>query len=295
MDFYDDKNIMTDDITTFNDIFTENELNMFVNDDLVQSYKMEAIYNNDKSIKFKIAIGEDIKSKLKSYNIDISGNELSMMWIKGDIDNHVDKGQHSFEYTNLIYLTTDYNGRLIIDGKTFPIKKGYGYRFKHGLEHETIDTDPNSMRLMIGPISKKGLSVGAGPTILYMLYNPPDYSKPYFMPPDNTKFINSSQLPSEFVVAPPYELKGWYVFYIDDGNALYKVGDIVPPNTPYNMDYTYWVYPIWEIPPSIPASSAQTMGKSTYTNNSLVFYKPHSLAPGGTAGVKNVRAKSRRT
>jgi hypothetical protein len=53
------------DITTFNDIFTEHELNMFINDDLVQSYKMEDICNNDKSIKFKIAIGEDIKSKLK--------------------------------------------------------------------------------------------------------------------------------------------------------------------------------------------------------------------------------------
>lgn len=294
----DKDNIITFKVITFKDIFTEKELNMIENDMMVQSYKDDALNNHKKFIKFTIPIGEDIKNKLNVYNIKIDA-ELPMMWIKGDIHKHIDKAANNsdseFDYTNLIYITDDNNGELIIDGNSFPIKKGNGYRFHHGLEHETVGTDPNKMRLMIGPISEKGFMVGGGgPTILYMLVNPPDYLIPYYIPYD-TKFINASEIPSQYIPAPPIVLKGWYVFYVDDSNALYKVGDIVLPNTPYNMDYSYWVYPIWEAPQPPPAEPIQLMPRPAYTNNSLVYYKPHSLAPGGTGGVKNVRVKSRRT
>jgi hypothetical protein len=284
----DNKNVIT-----FKDIFNNNELKIIENDDIVQSYKATAINNNKKSIKFTIPIGEDIINKLKTYNIKV-GNDLPMMWIKGDIHKHVDNAVSQFKYTNLIYITDDNNGELIIDGNSYPIKRGFGYRFHKGLEHETVGTDANKMRLMIGPISENGFSVGAAPTILYMLVNPPDYSIPYYIPYD-TKFINITQVPSEYIPAPPIILKGWYVFYVDDINALYKVGDVVPPDTSYNMDYSYWVYPIWETPQPTPSPPVYTMPRPAYSDNSLVFYKSHSLAPGGTAGVKNVRIKARRT
>jgi hypothetical protein len=35
--------------------------------------------------------------------------------------------------------------------------------------------------------------------------------------------------------------------------------------------------------------------RSLFTNNAQVYYKPHSLAPGGVGGVKNVRIKSKKT
>lgn len=35
--------------------------------------------------------------------------------------------------------------------------------------------------------------------------------------------------------------------------------------------------------------------QSLFTNNAQVFYKPHSLAVGGTGTVVNARHKSRRT
>ena len=292
----DKHDIITFKVITFKDIFSEKELKMIENDMMVQSYKEDALNKNKKFIKFTIPIGEDIKNKLNMYNIKIDA-ELPMMWIKGDIHKHVDKAANSdseFDYTNLIYITDDNNGELIIDGNSFPIKKGYGYRFHQGLEHETVGTDPNKMRLMIGPISEKGFMVGAGPTILYMLLDPPDYTKPYYIPYD-TKFIAMAQIPSEFIPAPPVVLKGWYVFHIDDSNALYKVGDIVLPNTPYNMDYSYWVYPIWEAPQPPPTEPIYLMPRPAYSNNSLIYYKQYSLAPGGTGGVKNVRVKSRRT
>jgi hypothetical protein len=34
---------------------------------------------------------------------------------------------------------------------------------------------------------------------------------------------------------------------------------------------------------------------SLYSNNAQVFYKPHTLAPGGIGGVRNYRLKSRKT
>ena len=37
-----------------------------------------------------------------------------------------------------------------------------------------------------------------------------------------------------------------------------------------------------------------TMG-SLFSNNAQVFYKSHSLAPGGIGGVRNCRLKSRKT
>ena len=35
--------------------------------------------------------------------------------------------------------------------------------------------------------------------------------------------------------------------------------------------------------------------RSLFTNNAQVYYKPHSLAPGGIGGVKNYRKKSKKT
>ena len=35
--------------------------------------------------------------------------------------------------------------------------------------------------------------------------------------------------------------------------------------------------------------------RSLFSNNAQVYYKPHSLASGGTAGVRNCRIKSKKT
>jgi hypothetical protein len=35
--------------------------------------------------------------------------------------------------------------------------------------------------------------------------------------------------------------------------------------------------------------------RSLFINNAQVYYKPHSLAPGGVGGVKNCRIKSKKT
>lgn len=49
-------------------------------------------------------------------------------------------------------------------------------------------------------------------------------------------------------------------------------------------------------PDSVPSQPRprMTMG-SLYTNNAQVYYKSHTLAPGGIGGVRNYRLKSRKT
>jgi hypothetical protein len=49
--------------------------------------------------------------------------------------------------------------------------------------------------------------------------------------------------------------------------------------------------------PTIPSimPSFSFSKKTKFANNSQVYYKPHSLAPGGVGGVKNVRIKSKKT
>lgn len=279
---------METNIRTFTNIFTDDELNMIENDVIVQIHKIEAETNNKTFIKFNIQIGEDIKLKLSSHNINIRNNELPMMWVKGDTNKHVDKSEEgSFNYTNLIYITDDTNGgELVIDGKSFPIKRGNGYCFNEGLEHETVGTDTDKMRLMIGPISEKGFPVGfAIPPINYMFKLPPDFSNPIFIGSNNTTYTRS-QIPSDYIPIDPSDnfLIRWKVFAVyelDDttvaSGSIYNVGDSILPNVTLTDLKIYYLYPEWGpatikyVFTSIPfpiTSSTPTISAETFTPTS---------------------------
>ena len=62
-------------------------------------------------------------------------------------------------------------------------------------------------------------------------------------------------------------------------------------------NYIFFTQPVRNIPthsPKLPIVAPFTM-KSIFSDNSLVCYKPHSLAPGGVGTVRNVGAKANRT
>ena len=127
----------------------------------------EVLYNetqiNEKengTVSFTINTTENIKYVLyERMGLDLSNiNTIPMRWIKGDSLSHVDTSINSFNKTHLIYLTNS-PGNLIINNELFPISKGNGYVFSEGLQHETVGTD-NVPRLLIGPMSEDGISVG---------------------------------------------------------------------------------------------------------------------------------------
>jgi hypothetical protein len=84
---------------------------------------------------------------------------LPMRWIIGDTPAHHDIGISDFTHTHLVYLTNS-PGRLVIDGTSYPIQRGYGYVFPEMVSHETVGTTAEP-RLLLGPMSEMGFAVGA--------------------------------------------------------------------------------------------------------------------------------------
>lgn len=110
---------------------------------------------------FSISLSSTIKMRIfDRMGLDLSKiSSVPMRWIKGDIPPHTDNGAGSFSRTYLTYLSDSY-GKLVVDGNEYPISKGYGYIFNEGLSHETIGTNLSEPRLLLGPMSETGFSVG---------------------------------------------------------------------------------------------------------------------------------------
>jgi hypothetical protein len=149
-------------IQKIDNILDDNDLNYLLNHPETLSFKNKILSRQNGSEYFNIDITPEISQKLlQHFNLSLS--KVPMRWIKGDISPHKDVGAHNFQKTHLIYLT-DSQGNLVIENDIYPISKNTGYIFSEGLQHETIDTGLES-RLLLGPMSEEGLSVGAATTI----------------------------------------------------------------------------------------------------------------------------------
>ena len=149
-------------IQKIDNILDNNDLNYLLNHPETLSFKNKILSRQNGSEYFNLDITHEISQKLlQHFNLTLS--KVPMRWIKGDISPHKDVGTHNFEKTHLIYLTSS-EGNLIIENNSYPISKNTGYIFSEGLQHETVDTGLEP-RLLLGPMSEEGLSVGAATTI----------------------------------------------------------------------------------------------------------------------------------
>jgi hypothetical protein len=117
------------------------------------------------AIYLNASLDDSLKEKIsQQLGLPLSGLEtIPMRWIKGDTKPHIDKAARSFEKTYLTYLTSS-PGELIVDGNSYPITQGCGYVFDENVSHETIGTGTEP-RLLLGPMSEQGFSVGGSTTI----------------------------------------------------------------------------------------------------------------------------------
>jgi hypothetical protein len=117
------------------------------------------------AIYLNASLDDSLKEKIsQQLGLPLSGlDTIPMRWIKGDTKPHIDKAERSFEKTYLTYLTSS-PGELIVDGNSYPITQGCGYVFDENVSHETIGTGTEP-RLLLGPMSEQGFSVGASTTI----------------------------------------------------------------------------------------------------------------------------------
>lgn len=155
------------EVTTFKNIFTEDELLFLTTNDAVTTNLSLLKQSNEINISFPLDLPESIKNKLIEL-FDLSyletNSQIYMRWSKGDVKEHVDISNKNkiFDKTLLIYLT-DSIGEFVVDNNYYDIKSNTGYIFDHNLIHKVTNTE-NSYRLMMGPVNEFGNIVGP-PTI----------------------------------------------------------------------------------------------------------------------------------
>jgi hypothetical protein len=140
--------------------------------------KIDLLSNNGQ-INFYIDIPASLKGKIgNKMGINLSRMEnIPMRWIKGDTAPHKDSCIKDFANTYLAYLTNS-EGRFIVDGNVYPIAKGNAYVFSEGLRHETSGTGLEP-RLLLGPMSEDGDSLGADPLLPSLPLPPPPPVREY--------------------------------------------------------------------------------------------------------------------
>lgn len=121
--------------------------------------------NDDSQVSFTMSVPDDIKQSLLTVlGLDVSTlDQIPFRWVRGDTPPHIDRGRSSFENTYLVYLT-DGEGVFRIGETLYPMTAGTGFIFLQGTSHEVTDTN-GTTRLILGPMSETGFSVGATTSI----------------------------------------------------------------------------------------------------------------------------------
>jgi hypothetical protein len=113
-------------------------------------------------VYFSAELSPELRDDLAAMGVTIpSVPSVPLRWIRGDTPAHVDVGADAFERTHLVYLT-DSEGEFLLDGVSYPITKGSGFTFDHGISHGTRGTG-STPRLLLGPMSEQADPVGASP------------------------------------------------------------------------------------------------------------------------------------
>lgn len=119
-------------------------------------------------VYFSAELSPELCEDLAAMGVSVppsSAPSVPLRWIRGDTPAHVDTGADAFERTHLVYLT-DSEGEFLLDGVSYPITKGSGFTFDHGISHGTRGTG-STPRLLLGPMSEQAASVGTPRTIDY--------------------------------------------------------------------------------------------------------------------------------
>lgn len=268
-------------------LLSPNEIADIVNDPIVK-INQEKLSRQDK-VDFSIPLSDDVIAKLAAaFAIDLSHiTSFPMRWIKGDTPPHADKGADHFSNTYLLYLT-DSIGNLIIDEQSYPIRAGDAHIFSEGLVHSTIHTG-NSERLLIGPMSETGFHVGVPGYIVYF-NNESDAIES-----DAIQIVNSIGTSYDYELITIDSISSWMIYSNSYGTDPSTGG---PYNSGDSLVATglYYVYP-YIAPTTVTTNYYRQFNmRNFFTDNSLVFYKPHSLSTGGGgSGVRNSRHKQRKT
>jgi hypothetical protein len=212
-------------------------------------------------------------------------DQVPLRWITGNTAAHVDTSQTSFTTTHIIYLV-GVAGWLYVGTEPHALRAGTWYEFAENTLHYTDIPDGQHPRLCLGPMNEYGIVVGCPQILYYTDATAETYIDSTTYCGEDPEYFATESIAAQYKPANSVFV-GWYVFEIPYGDdPQYSVGQIVPAGSIYNTLVGYNVYPVWQTTtPRIPLH---------FTDNSRVYYKAGSLAPGGVNTVVNSRYKSRR-
>ena len=149
----------------YSNILSNISIDYILNHEEVKKAKIQIECGINNIIYFSIPLSDELKQEIsQTFGLNLSHlKSIPMRWIKGDTKPHIDKSITEFVNTYLIYLNES-DGNLVIEDESYPILQNVGYVFSEGISHETINTG-DKPRLLLGPMSEEGLSVG-GPTTI---------------------------------------------------------------------------------------------------------------------------------
>ena len=166
-------------------VLSENDIDYILNDENVIINKMNIQKMNIHTEKcnhilFSIQMNDSIRKKLiDAFHLPSLENMklLPLRWCKGDTEEHIDdlqwcKGDteehinvshddNIFDFTHLVYLTSDADGKFVIGDNEYAIERNVGYKFCEGIKHKTMGC--SNERLIIGPFTEDGIQCGYEP------------------------------------------------------------------------------------------------------------------------------------
>jgi len=225
--------------------------------DVLDTEIMDSILNDPRVIRHYQEFEKDQQKNSSTFSYPISNGirqvfttrlgmdlekvtHLPMKWARGNHRSHVDVGSEPFEKTCLLYLS-DCKGSLYIENEAYEMKKNMGYVFDQGMVHGVETMENTTPRLLIGPMSQKGLTVGL-PTVGYYYTN----NDPITSVTEGTIFLSGSYINTNIEPTPPNTVfGGWYISAISEFATDYNVGDIVQPGQTYNNQDSMALFPYY--------------------------------------------------
>jgi len=233
-----------ENIQVFDGLFSNEELDWLIQNDIVVNQR-ENLSDTNHKIRFSLNLPENMKAKLQSLGLSENAVSIPMMWINNDMSTHIDSGEGEFNETILVYVSYC-QGSLVINNNSYEIKQNRAFKFQKGLEHSTENTG-NAPRLLIGPMSETGFSVGT-PYIYY--------------------YIDSASLNQEIPYMENYNPPGYYIYTDFPNNGVYT---LLLADDYYNLQ-------MFNQPPNTFLS--RWVGKVGYTNGPVDNFVNVSYPPG---------------
>ena len=177
-----DSAVIACNVQVHKNVLSEDDIDHILNHEVVidTMHKMKMQNEKCNCIPFFIPMTDSIKTKLMdAFHLPALENVrlLPLRWVSGDTEEHndiippnewlegtgvelADEHDDKFDFTHLVYLTNDANGKFVVGDDDCAIERNVGYKFCEGIKHKTVGCSSECERLILGPFTEEGICCG---------------------------------------------------------------------------------------------------------------------------------------